>query len=71
MAKYIYVDKDGKAVAEGSAESAFQFKEGDERLDKFRKAAAARNALASGKAPKAEPDEDDGSVERVAKPGSK
>lgn len=70
MAKYVFVDKDGKAVAEGSPESAFQFKEGDERLDKFRKAAAARNALASGKAP-AEPDDNDGSVERVAKPGNK
>lgn len=71
MSKLVYVDKNGNKVAEGSPESAFQFHEGDERLDKF-KAAAKANAKASGNAaPAAEPEASDGSTERVSKPGGK
>lgn len=70
MSKKVYVNADGKAVGEGSADAAFVFNEGDARLDKFRAAADARKAAgkpdprASGRDAAAD---DDGSVERVAK----
>jgi hypothetical protein len=49
MTKKVYVDQDGKQVPEGSVESAWQFNEGDVRLEKFRTAVKARKAVAAGK----------------------
>jgi hypothetical protein len=69
VSKLVFVDANGKKVAEGSEEAAFQFQEGDERLDKFRTAVKNREAIRAGRpipdsdAGRAE--EDDGTVERV------